>query len=562
MSFPIINYNTTLMRISTHFPLHLTGKVRTILVAITLAIVFVMLLGLQVSAAGITPPIKGKVLDENGNPLQGASVIVKGEKAGTQTNELGEFSFEPGNRTKVTLVFMHVSHETQELPVDLNNPTFITVVLKRAEKKEEEVLVVAYGKQKKSEVVGAVTSVKPADLKIPASNLTQALAGKVAGLIAFQSSGEPGKDNADFFIHGVTTFGYRQSPLILIDNIESSTDDLARLQIDDVNSFSIMKDAAATALYGAKGANGVILITTKEGKEGPVTLSARIENSMSRATKNVQLADPITYMELANEASVTRNPLQGYRYQQTKIENTRSHADPMYFPATDWQKMLLKDYSMNQRANVNLNGGGKIARYYISGSYSQDNGILKVDKKSNFNSNPTYKSYSLRSNINISLTRTTELKTLMSGTFNDYIGPTVGGDAIFGKIMQTNPVLFPAYYENTPETRWVKHIMFGNSFDGRYNNPYADLQKGYQQQSAATINAQIQVNQDLSAITKGLTARGLISVQRYSYFDLSRSYVPYFYVASNYDFAKKHTVLTPSIWWLHRALWHRLVIQL
>jgi len=390
-----------------------------------------------------------------------------------------------------------------------------------------------------------VTSVKPAELKIPSSNLTQALAGKVAGLIAFQSSGEPGKDNADFFIHGVTTFGYRKSPLILIDNIESSTDDLARLQIDDVSNFSIMKDAAATALYGAKGANGVILITTKEGREGPVTASVRIENSLSRPTKNIELADPITYMELANEASVTRNPLAGYRYQKIKIENTIANTDPMYFPATDWQQMLLKDYTMNQRANINLSGGGKVARYYVSGSYSHDNGILKMDKKSNFNSNPNYKTYSIRSNINIYLTKTTELKTLISGTFNDYIGPTVGGGKIYERIMQTNPVLFPAYYETTPETKYVKHIMFGNSYDGRYNNPYADLQKGYQQQSASTINTQIQIHQDFSFITKGLTARGLISAQRYSYFDLNRQYVPYYYVASNYDFATKNYSLNP-----------------
>ncbi|MCU7552535.1 TonB-dependent receptor [Chitinophagaceae bacterium LB-8] len=409
----------------------------------------------------------------------------------------------------------------------------------------DDVVVVAYGKQKKTEVVGSVTTIKPADLKIPASNLTQAFAGKIAGLIAFQSSGEPGKDNADFFIHGVTTFGYRKSPLILIDNIESSTDELARLQIDDVSNFSIMKDAAATALYGAKGANGVILVTTKEGKESPVTASVRLENSLSTPTQNVQLADPVTYMELANEASVTRNPLAGYRYQKTKIENTRLGTDPLFFPATDWQQMLIKDYTNNQRANLNLSGGGKVARYYVSGSYNQDNGILKVDKKSNFSSNPTYKTYSLRSNININLTKTTELKTMISGLFTDYIGPVTGGSAIFAKIMQTNPVLFPAYYETTPETKYVKHIMFGNSYDGRYNNPYADVQKGYQQQSASTINTQIQISQNLAFITKGLSARGLVSTQRYSYFDLNRSYVPYYYVASNYDFAKKTYSLNP-----------------
>src|SRR5690606_31151111 len=162
------------------------------------------------------------------------------------------------------------------------------------------------------------------------------LAGRLAGVIAYQRSGEPGQDNADFFIRGVTTFGYKKDPLILIDGVEFTSTDLARLQPDDIASFSIMKDASATALYGARGANGVILVTTKEGKEGPAKVTFRIENSISAPTQDVELADPITFMRLSNEAVKTRDPLGVQPYSQRKIDNTLAGTNPYVYPATDW----------------------------------------------------------------------------------------------------------------------------------------------------------------------------------------------------------------------------------
>src|SRR5690606_22646717 len=181
-------------------------------------------------------------------------------------------------------------------------------------------------------------SINPSELKVPASNLTTALAGRLAGVIAYQRSGEPGADNAEFFIRGVTTFGYKKDPLILIDNIEVSSTELARLNTDDIASFNIMKDATATALYGARGANGVILITTKEGKEGKAKVAFRIENSISSPTKNVELADPITYMKLNNEAILTRNPLMPLLYSDDQINSTVPGSGSFIYPATDWRK--------------------------------------------------------------------------------------------------------------------------------------------------------------------------------------------------------------------------------
>ena len=486
--------------------------------------------------------LKGTVTDEHGMPLPGATVKLKGTAKGVATDPQGRFTLEVPDKGAV-LVVSYIGYEPQDVPVTGSGP--VLVALKPVEGKVEEVVIVAHGRQKKSEVVGAVTTIKPSELKIPVSNLTNALAGRLAGVIAFQRSGEPGFDNADFFVRGVTTFGYRKSPLILIDNIESSATDLARLQVDDIASFSIMKDATATALYGSKGANGVILITTKQGQEGSVTLSFRAENSLSQSTRNVEMADPITYMELANEAILTRNPLGGLLYSKDKIENTRNGTDPVVFPSTDWQKMLLKNSTNNQRFNLSLSGGGKVARYYVSGSMNIDNGIMKVDKKNNFNSNSKLKSYSIRSNININLTPTTEMIVRVSGSFDDYNGPLKGGSDIYAQIMESNSVLFPASYEQTEETKYVKHIMFGNAAEGKYNNPYADLMKGYKESNRYNINAQVGLNQKLNFITKGLSARGMVNVQRFGEFSVSRSYNPFYYVAYNYDYATKGYSIRP-----------------
>ena len=201
--------------------------------------------------------------------------------------------------------------------------------------------MVAFGKQKKENLLGSVTTVKPGELRAPSSNLTTALGGRIAGLISMQTSGEPGADNAQFFVRGVATFNeYSKGPLILIDNMELSSNDLARLAVDDIESFSIMKDATATALYGSRGANGVILVTTKEGHDGKTNLSFRFENSFSQPTKNVEFADPLTYMKLNNEAIITRHPMYNRRYSDDQIAGVESGSNPYYYPANDWRKLL------------------------------------------------------------------------------------------------------------------------------------------------------------------------------------------------------------------------------
>lgn len=476
--------------------------------------------------------VKGSVTDGLGNPLIGVNVAVKGKAMGVLTNLNGEYSIKVPSDT-ASLIFSYVGFKSQTIKV--GSRRVLPVSLSDNSESLEEVTVVAFGKQKKESVIGSITTIKPAELKIPSSNLTTSLAGRVAGIISYQRSGEPGQDNADFFIRGVTTFGYKKDPLILIDNVEVSSTELARLQVDDIENFSIMKDATSTALYGARGANGVILVSTKQGEEGKAKVSVRVENSVSTATKNIELADPITYMRLNNEAVLTRNPLGLTLYSDQKIDNTISGINPVVFPSTDWKSQLLSDYTMNQRVNVSVSGGGKVARYYVSSSMNTDNGLLKVPQQSNFNNNINLKSYSLRANVNINLTSNTSMAVRMAGTFDDYTGPINGGTQVYRDIMRTNPVLFPAYYIKDEAHKYTEHILFGNYDDANYLNPYADMVKGYKNYSKSNMSAQLELKQDLKFITKGLFLRGLMNTSRYSYFDVTRSYTPFYYNASTWD---------------------------
>ncbi|WP_106829597.1 SusC/RagA family TonB-linked outer membrane protein [Parabacteroides pacaensis] len=479
-----------------------------------------------------TLTVKGRVSDADGNPMPGVTVKVKDVSKGTTTDLDGNYTL-PGVEPGTILEFSFIGYAPAEKTV---KGGVLNIILYEDTQKLDEVEVVAFSTQKKESVIGAISTVKVAELKVPTSNLTNALAGRVAGVISYQRTGEPGVDDSDFFVRGVTSFGYAKSPLILIDNIEVSSQDLARMQPDDIESFSIMKDATATALYGSRGANGVILVKTKEGQAGSMRLNLRIENSISTPTKMLELADPITYMKLHNEAILTRDPLHALMYPEDKIDNTVPGHPSVIYPVTDWRKELLKDFTMNQRVNMNVSGGGSMVNYYVAGSFNVDNGILKVDKANNFNNNIKIRNYSLRSNVNIKLTKTTKLMVRMNGAFEDYNGPLNGGSDLYAKIMQTNPVLFPATYPKDEAHSYIKHILFGNYGDGKYINPYAELVKGYKESGRDKMEAQFELNQELDFITKGLKFRGLYNVSRLATYSTSRQYKPFYYKLGQYNY--------------------------
>ncbi|MGM9474846.1 SusC/RagA family TonB-linked outer membrane protein [Pedobacter sp. GSP4] len=490
--------------------------------------------------------VQGIVLDSLKKPLPGVTIFVKSKPTvGTSSDLNGRYSIKVPNNA--ILVFKMVGYRTVEVPA---NKPLINVTMIEDNSTLDEVQVVAFGTQKKESVVGAITTINPEKLKVPSSNLTTALSGRIAGVIAYQRSGEPGADNADFFIRGATTFGYKKDPLILIDGLELTATDLARLQPNDIATFSVLKDAASSAVYGARAANGIIMVTTKRGYEGRAKFNLEQNFSNSRATRNLDLADPITFMKLHNEALATRitNGPTSERYSLNKIDGTMAGENPNIFPAVNWQDMLLKNSTWNQRSNLSVMGGGKVASYFVTGTLNQDNGILKVDQRNKFNSNIKLKSYSLRSNVDINVTNSTSMAVRLYGNFDDYNGPIDGGTGVYTKIMNSNPVLFPAFYQPDEANRFNKNILFGNAnaiggIDGAlptaaYLNPYADMVSGYKDSSRSLMLAQIEIKQDLSSVLlNGLKARLMASTQRRSFFDLQRFYRPFYFNApeSLYD---------------------------
>lgn len=495
-----------------------------------------------------TGPLSGFVLDSATRaPIDRASVVIKGTRQGTSTDRSGAFTLDvSGNQA--LLEFTCVGYKPRELMVQKGKP--LTVYLSPAIDTFGAVVITAFGRKERREaVVGSVTSIQPGELKIPASNLTNALAGKVAGVISFQRGGQPGLDNSSFFIRGVTTLGYSNSPLILVDNIELTANDLARIQVDDIASFSILKDASAAALYGARGANGVILVTTKEGKAGKAKVELRVESAISAPTKSIKLADPVTYMRTYNEALTTRDPLATPFYSPNKIIGTQKTLNgeggiyPYIYPAVDWVKEIFKERTNTHRANFSVSGGNDLAKYYVAGSYSRDNGILQVNPVNNFNSGMRFENYQLRANTSIKATPTTEVGVRLWGNFNEYIGPISnqgGGFAtdLYSQALHSSPVAFQAYYLPDSANRNTKHILFGNAVNQTGNlqsNPYASLMYGYKSFSESRMSAQFEVNQNLKFIVPGLTFFGLFSTNRYSYFDVSRNYLPFYYGIQSFD---------------------------
>jgi len=524
---------------------------------------FLILLFFSIAARDVRAQeikISGTVSDSLGFKMKGVNISAVGnKKIHTVTDDLGAFTLTAADGTELNLSF--VGYLTQKVIISTDKRVY-NIVLKPVNGVMAEVVVSAYGRrQRKEAVVGSVTTINPEELKIPASNLTNALAGQIAGVIAYQPSGQPGQDNAQFFIRGVNTFGYNNSPLILIDNVELSTDDLARLQVDDIASFSILKDASATALYGARGANGVILVTTKEGKIGKSTLNFRYENSISQSAQTLQLADPITYMELFNEATITRDPLAQLPFDQNKIDNTKATlagapgSNPYVYPAVDWLKMLFKKSTVTQRADLSVSGGNELAKYYVSGSYSIDHGLLNENVANNNDNNVNFRNYQLRSNVNVNLTKTTELVVRLEGMFDEYNGPMTSDGAfqtdLYNIAIHTSPVLFPAYFPADSANRLTKHILFGNysgpggsaSNDIQDNNPYAALLRGHENFSQSRISAQMELNQNLNFLTDGLTFHGLFHINRFSYWQSSASYSPYYYSVNTYDKATNQYTL-------------------
>ncbi|MFV0606782.1 MAG: SusC/RagA family TonB-linked outer membrane protein [Niabella sp.] len=475
--------------------------------------------------------ISGRVADESGLGIIGATVAVKGTSIATATDMAGRFSIKTSSNEDI-LVVSYTGYETKEVPVStINTFANVEIILKVSTKAEDNVVVVAFGKQKKESVISSITTVQPSDLKVPSSNLTTAFAGKLAGVIAYQRSGEPGLDNAEFFIRGITTFSTagKKDPLILIDGIEMSSNDLARINVDDIASFSIMKDANAAALYGARGANGVILVTTKEGKVDKLQINLRAEQSRSSNSELVELADPISYMKLHNEAVRTRNAMVPLPYSSSKIRETELGTNPLLYPSVDWYNYLIDNKAINRRVNVNITGGGQAVQYYLAANYQNDKGIIKESKENFFNNNINIDRFQLRSNVTIKFAPTTTGIVRAYGSFDDRTGPYNGGADVFHMARNSTPVQFLPYYPPDSANEFTKHILFGMASEATFINPLARVVSSYKESKQSMMMLQLEMEHKFNGALKGFSVRGTYNAMRKSFYDFSRGYSPFYY---------------------------------
>ena len=312
---------------------------------------------IEVSAQPKEITVKGTVISQTDNqPIPGVTIFVEGTTVGTTTDIDGNYSLDiPASAKEVTFSF--IGFDTKKVPADQPLLLKVVTLVERTETLDD-VVVVGFGIQKKESLVGAVQSVKPSSLKMTSSNLTSSFAGKIAGVISVQSSGEPGADGANFWIRGISTFGANKTPLIILDGVEITQTILNSIAPETIESFSILKDATATALYGSRGANGVMIVTTKSGRNSErMAINVRLENSFTMPTRITPVANGVDYMTNYNEARVARG-FSEY-YSEDKIKNTRLGTDRYIYPDVNWYDLLFKDFSTSQNANINLRGGGK-----------------------------------------------------------------------------------------------------------------------------------------------------------------------------------------------------------
>lgn len=459
--------------------------------------------------------IKGLVTDDRGEPIIGASVSVKGEVGNGVITDLDGNFILTTTVGKVTLEISYIGYKSVVVEATSSKP--VRVKLQEDNQVLNEVVVVGYGTQKKESVVGSVQMVKPKELHVPSSNLSTGFAGRLAGVVAVQRSGEPGADGADFWIRGVSTFQGAKDPLIVIDGVQASSGDLNALDPEVIESFSVLKDATATALYGSRGANGVMIVNTKSGRESEKAIvNVRIENSYSTHTKTPEFVDGVRYMEMYNEAVLSRKTGE-VLYPQAKIDGTRAGLNPMIFPNVDWYNELFRKGAMNQNVNVNVRGGYKKLDYFSSVSVNHDNGVLRNTKDFSYNSNLNIMRYVFQNNINLSLSNTSKLSLHLNVQLKDYSGPASSASDLFGMVMEANPVDFPVRYPADPESDYIR---WGGKVGGKYNNgyrnPYAEMARGYKSDFESTVMANLKFEQKLDFITEGLSAEALFSFKNWS----------------------------------------------
>ena len=477
--------------------------------------------------------VAGTVISSADNqPIVGANIYVEGTNVGTTTDAGGNYKLTvPASAKTVTVSFL--GYDTKKISVrDIH--LFKLITLADASNKLEDVVVVGFGVQKKESLVGAVQSVKPSDLQTSSSNLSTSFSGKIAGVIAVQKSGEPGADGANFWIRGISTFGSGQSPLLILDGVEITDQMLNNIPPETIESFSVLKDATATALYGSRGANGVMIITTKNGRDSEkMTINLRAEFGASAPTRVPKVADGITYMETFNEARTTRG--EKPYYSNEKIMGTKLGLDPYVYPNVDWYDMLFKDCTFNQNFNFNMTGGAKKIDYFLNASVYNENGIMRKPEASKFDTNINAQKYLFQANVSADATKPTRVSLKMNTQLHYRHAPIQSVSDLFAYAMTGMPCEFPATLPGEESDTFVRFGTNNAWNSGFFTNPYAQLCRGYGDQFRGHFTSALTVNQNLDFITKGLSATGMATFYNRVYSAVYRSFTPFMYQLTDYN---------------------------
>ncbi|WP_321333892.1 TonB-dependent receptor [uncultured Bacteroides sp.] len=472
--------------------------------------------------------ITGLITESNGDPIIGASILVVGTSNGTITDIDGRYSIKASDGNE--LEFRYIGFATTRRTVGKGVST-INLQMQASDVQLEDVVVVGYGQQKKESVVSSMSTIGPAELTVKSRSLNNSVAGKIPGLIAVQRSGEPGWDDAKFWIRGVSSYAGGTDPLVIVDGVPRKMSDI---DTDEIESFSVLKDAAATAVYGAEGANGVVLITSKRGKSQKTVVNMSAEYGVATPMRLPNLMNSYDYLSLFNEASWNDNgnPSVGFTnpVSDEVLELYRSQSDPDLYPSTNWMDMLKKN-TQNERYTINFRGGGEKVRFFVSGAYYTEDGIYKKNRGAVFDSNVKFDRYNLRSNVDFDLSKTTRMSVDMSGQYINRIAPSKTASDIFNGMTLTPVHLIPMIYsDGTPS----EHP--DSDTQGLRQNPYNFLYfSGYSKSWQATYQSKVTLEQDLDFITKGLSAKGTVSFDATSGQYINRTMSPNSYYATGRD---------------------------
>jgi TonB-linked SusC/RagA family outer membrane protein len=461
--------------------------------------------------------VKGNVTDMKGEPLIGVTVRLKDNPTiGVITDTDGNYIISVDEPKYSVLEYRYVGFIAREETI--GERKIINIILQEDVGQLEEVIVVGYGTQKKESVVGAITTITPRQLNMGTTrSLSNNLAGNVAGIIGVQRSGEPGYDNSEFWIRGINTFGPNRTPLVLVDGIERS---INNIDINEIETFSVLKDAAASAIYGVRGANGVILVTTKRGKVGRTVINIKAEHSVSQPVKLPEFLNSVDYLQLVRDLAIQDGAQSAYNEEYINMFRTRY--DEELYPDVNWVKELTKNQANNTRVSLDISGGTEKLRYSFVAAYFHEDGIMKRDKNQSWDSSLRINRFNMRSNVDMDITPSTLLRFNIGGYLQRRVAPAheEGIDYIFSQAFSTPPFVHPTIYKNGKIPQRINR-----------SNPWAiSTQMGFDRSTQSKLESSFSVEQDLRIITQGLKAKGIFSYDYLSQNGVRRHKTPIYYV--------------------------------